>query len=293
MPEASSDDADSHVSDSLGRDPAADALQSRAASHRARSPRIHLSIVHPLRSVDPHRSAPYSEAMANASDFNGADGAGGFGLPKMRARALDRLARAYAEDDLDLAEYERRTASANAAASVDQIVDLMRDVPDFDLGSYGSTASRSTSPTATSGGQPAEFTPSETETRVQVLGDQNYEIADLPGGGLSIVTILGDSTVDLSGIEPGRTVRIGGFALLGDLKVIVPQGTRISTKQITILGDVVRRSGSKLKRKLRDIALDAKMHRREAEGAEYYDSHPPRVVIAGFKLLGDTQIIEV
>jgi hypothetical protein len=192
-----------------------------------------------------------------------------FGLPKVRRAALDRLARGYADDDIDLEDYERRTAQVHDAISIDEITNVMHDVPDFSVdeaaraSSVDQPAQAEASPPANPGAQPA--------TMLQVLGDREFDIADVEGGALRVISLIGETTIDLGGIQPGETVVLSTYSLLGDLTVIVPRGCRVHRRHVLVLGDLEHDRGAS---------------RRGAEDT-------CQVVLRGFKLLGDVTIVEV
>ncbi|MFP4483978.1 MAG: DUF1707 domain-containing protein [Spirochaetaceae bacterium] len=213
-----------------------------------------------------------------------------FGLPKIRQAALDRLARGYADDDIEIDDYERRTEAVNAAESVDEIARIMADVPDFSVddpalfsgsgdGTGGVVGGAGARPPARagSGAAPAQYrrpgTPAENgrpATRLQVLGDREYDLADMENGALRVLSMLGDSTVSLADLRPGEEVVLTHYSLLGDMTIIVPAGCEITRRHVLLLGDEQRQG------------------RRSARPG----GQTPRVVLRGFKLLGDVTILE-
>lgn len=52
-----------------------------------------------------------------------------YGVPKLRRQILQRLADAYADDNLELSEYERRVRAAEYAATIEQLEALVADFP--------------------------------------------------------------------------------------------------------------------------------------------------------------------
>ena len=52
-----------------------------------------------------------------------------YGVPKLRRQILQRLADAYADDNLELSEYERRVRAAEYAATIEQLETLVADFP--------------------------------------------------------------------------------------------------------------------------------------------------------------------
>lgn len=219
-----------------------------------------------------------------------------YGLPKLRTAALERLGRAYADDDLELEDYERRIEAVQAAESVQEIADIMHDVPDFD-------ATGSRSPATAPGGQPAgDVSPGSPTalgagahgpTEVQVLGDRTLDLSDFRNGAVRVVALLGDTRIDVSQLRPGETVVVTDYGALGDFSIRVPAGTDVVNHRVVVLGDVKRgpakssasRRGRGWRIAKRGTTAD---HRREP-----VPSPPPRVILQGFRLLGDTRIIEV
>ncbi len=212
-----------------------------------------------------------------------------FGLPRIRQAALDRLARGYADDDIEIDDYEHRTEAVNAAESVDEIARIMADVPDFNVddpaifsgGAPGTGGDLDTVPNgvpgAASRNAPAGYrrpgaptTGGAPATRLQVLGDREYDLADTDNGALRVISILGDSTVSLADLQPGEEVELSSYSLLGDTTVIVPAGCEIVRRHFLLLGDEERQG----RRSVRPGGGSA------------------RVVLRGFKLLGDVTIVE-
>ncbi len=213
-------------------------------------------------------------------------------MPKMRRAALDRLARAYAEDDLDLDDYEARTEALEAAGSLQDVARVMSDIPDFDpqalaprppfVGPVESRANRMDADPATA---------------IQILGDRTVDLADFANGGIRIFCLLGDTKIDLSALRPGETVFVKDIGLLGDFTLRVPAGTHVVRRRVVLLGDEKRVPQKKL-RKGRGLgpgknttAPEATTTTTSAPASRAQD--PPRVVIEGFRLLGDTKIVDL
>jgi hypothetical protein len=218
-----------------------------------------------------------------------------FGLPRAREAALDRIARAYADDDIDLSDYERRTADIQSAEHLDELQRIMNDVPDFDVtvlvppgaGEAAKKPRRSGAPERRVDGGPDP----DMHTMFQVLGDRDYGSGDALGG-LRIVSLLGDSTVDLRDLQAGETVTLSHLSLLGDLTILVPTGCRVRRQHILLLGDETVREPRKKERRHLHLASDTGDERAPAPQRNFSPGPPPRVVLRGFKLLGDVTIVE-
>lgn len=219
-----------------------------------------------------------------------------FGLPRAKEAALDRIARAYADDDMDLSDYERRTADIQAAEHLDELQRIMSDVPDFDVTAL--VPRRDGAPTRAPGGYGAPEgragagSDEGMHTMFQVLGDRHYGTGDALGG-LRVVSLLGDSTVDLRDLVAGETVTLSHLSLLGDLTILVPAGCRVRRQHILILGDETVREPRKKERKRLRLDPDTGEERSPALARNDLSAGPPpTVVLRGFKLLGDVTILE-
>lgn len=211
-----------------------------------------------------------------------------YGLPRLKAAALERLGRAYADDDLELEDYERRTEAVQAAESVQEIADIMHDVPDFDP-----MGVRSPSPGPGAAPEPAPGPGAHGPTEVQILGDRTLDLTDFRNGAVRVFALLGDTRVDVSQLRPGETVVITDFGALGDFSIRVPAGTDIINHRVVVLGDVERGTArSKDTRRGRGWRI-AKRGTADTRPPEPAYGPAPRVILHGFRLLGDTRIIEV
>lgn len=214
-----------------------------------------------------------------------------YGVPKLRRAALERLARAYADDDLELEDYERRTGEIHAAETVQEIARVMVDVPDFAVDGFGRTASDEQAVARPPGGAEGEH-----GTAVQVLGDREIAFADFRGGAMHVFCLLGDTRIDLADLGPRDTVVVTDHGALGDVVLRVPAGTEVVERRVVILGDF-KRGPARAARGRRNTRWKLEKHGGQAPSqpgrAEGQPARAPRVVLRGFRLLGDTKIIDV
>ncbi|MFW6250010.1 MAG: DUF1707 SHOCT-like domain-containing protein [Alkalispirochaetaceae bacterium] len=217
-----------------------------------------------------------------------------FGLPRARKAVLDRLARAYADDDIELPEYERRTTAAEAAESVDELQRIMHDVPDFDLSGVVPRAAELSGQERPGSGEEERFVPESPggamPTALQLLGDREYGITDVREG-VRIVSLLGDSTVDLRELREGERVVLSHVSLLGDLTILLPAGCSVRRHHLLLLGDENRREPRKKERKR--LGIRGEQSGRDPRSGYIASGPPPIVELRGFKLLGDVTFIEV
>lgn len=180
-----------------------------------------------------------------------------YGLPKMRERVVRMLARAYADGDLELEDYEDRVRRAENAGTTAELQAVVADFPDPPV------ASPSASPDVVSDRAGPFY--------LTLLGDREILPDDLEQDAAAVLSIIGDVTVDLSATRAmeGTSFDITCVSLLGDMKVIVPPGTRIVRKQVSLIGDYKRRTTQ------------------PEPGAERFT-----VVLRGFSLLGDLKVVE-
>ena len=217
-----------------------------------------------------------------------------YGLPKLRRAALERLARAYADDDLELEDYERRTGDIHAAETVQEIARVMADVPDFGIEGFGGRQDTGEQPPvapARSHPAPSSFPAEQGDhgTAVQVLGDREIAFADFRGGAMHVFCLLGDTRIDLTDLGPRDTVVVTDHGALGDVVVRVPAGTEVVEQRVVILGDF-KRGPARTARGRRNTRWKLEKHGGEAPPRP---ARASRVVLRGFRLLGDTKIIDV
>ena len=180
-----------------------------------------------------------------------------YGVPKLRRQILQRLADAYADDNLELTEYERRVRAAEHAATIAQLQALVADFP----GAPGAPPPASAAPAPTAGAS------------VTIMGERKLEVQaaqDLPR---QVINVMGATRIDLSDAPPG-VYELRVYNLMGELQVAVPYGTRINRTLLGLLSDVSVRPW-----KVKRTAAPAR-----------FTSH--QVTLAGVSLLGEVTIRE-
>ena len=195
--------------------------------------------------------------IINPDDDGSAPGSR-YGVPKVRERVIRMLQQAYAAGDLELEDYELRVKRAEDASTVGELKAVVADFPDQSVPAPGVT----TSPVAEAAG-PFYFT---------LIGDRQIHPEDLEQNAASVLSIIGDGKIDLSGTRApeGTTFDITSVSFIGDTKITVPRGTRIIRRGFSLIGSFKRRA------------------RPPAAGAERYT-----LVLRGFKLIGDVKIRDV
>ena len=179
-----------------------------------------------------------------------------YGVPKLRQLVLQRLADAYAYDNLELAEYERRVRVAEHAATIAQLEALVADFPDA-----GRAPQRAPTAALAGGG-----------TVVTVMGDRELRVQAVDDLPRQAINVMGATHLDLSDVPPG-VYELRVFNTLGELNISVPYGTRINR---TLWG------------MLSNVSIRPRKGKRPARTR--FTSH--LVTIAGVSLLGEVVIRE-
>jgi len=147
-----------------------------------------------------------------------------YGVPERRDKIITCLENAYAENNLELDEYERRLDLANKAESIEDLEALVFDFPDHQK-------------PRTLG--PAEFISDESdELKLAIIGDQHLTAEDFSGKAMKTLSIIGDVSIDIrrfrNSVDP---VCIKVYSLSGDTRIIIPRGMKIKNRMKSILGD--------------------------------------------------------
>jgi hypothetical protein len=202
-----------------------------------------------------------------------------FGAPARRQAVLELLKEAYAHDQLDAEEYERRAELAVAARTIEELDRIVADFP-ADIRPAAAALPASEAEIDRLDGLSAP-------TEVTVFGDQRIVAVRGEPPLQRSVSLLGDVVLDLRPLSgQGGVYLIKIVSGIGDTKIIVPPGTVVESRHLSVLGDKAkRRSFGFLKRLGRNLGLLP---------ADDRPASPPgpRVIVTGFKFLGDTVIVE-
>ena len=213
-----------------------------------------------------------------------------YGVPRRRDEIITLLGEAYAQNDLDQSDFERRLELAEGARTIEELQEIIADFP-------STVVDRNTTPEVSAGSAIQEDIERQVErldgmsapTRFTLLGDQHISLLPTEPRVLRTVTILGDSKVDLRPLSgmPG-VILLKVVSLIGDTKIHVSRGTHVDFRLHNLLGDQ-RRSG-------RRDGLLSRLARKITGASAKQEEHPsrpgPMVVVTGFKLIGDTVVIE-
>ncbi|MEN3534102.1 DUF1707 domain-containing protein [Microbispora sp. ZYX-F-249] len=141
-----------------------------------------------------------------------------------RESVVERLRVASAEGRLTLAELTERTEAAYLAQTHGELAQITADLPG---------AAPVSAPVA-----PAARGSRARKWIVAVLGDAKRTGTWRIDDGIGAVCVMGDVVLDLREAEVrGREVDIVATCVMGDVKIIVPDGVDVELSGVTILGD--------------------------------------------------------
>ena len=192
------------------------------------------------------------------ADPDGDDGGlpTGYGVPKLRQQVLQRLADAFADDNLELAEYERRVRGAEMATTIGELEAVVADFPERDT----TVPSRATGPVVGSG------------MAVTVMGSRDMEIEAAGDVPRQVINVMGETRIDLSTAPPG-VYELRVINVMGEIQVAVPYGTQVNRTLWNLLSEVTIRPWKV----------------RRSTGTRF-TSH--QINLAGFSLMGEVTIRE-
>ena len=193
-----------------------------------------------------------------------------YGVPKLRRQILQRLADAFADDNLELAEYERRVRGAEHATTIAQLEALVADFPN------GSRPPPSEPPGAPIAGRGAAVT---------VMGERDLAVQAVQDLPRQVINVMGATRIDLSGAPPG-VYELRVYNVMGELQVAVPYGTQVNRTLWSLLSDVSVRPW-KVKRTMR-----SRFSSRGSGAVQPVRQGAHRVTLAGVSLMGEVTIRE-
>jgi hypothetical protein len=171
-----------------------------------------------------------------------------------REAVVERLRVATVEGRLTLSELTERTEAAYTATTRGELVSITADLP------------------AVSGSPAAPMRPIARDDRewvVAVMGDSKRQGRWRVEGPLAAVAVMGDVVIDLRGAEvPRGDVDITATAVMGDVKIFVPDGVDVQLSGIAVMGD-------------------KKVKVREAPAGQT----APRVVVRATAIMGDVKVM--
>ncbi|GAB4197626.1 MAG: hypothetical protein OHK0057_01960 [Thermoflexibacter sp.] len=188
-----------------------------------------------------------------------------YGLPKKREEVIQELQTAFANQNLDDAEYESRLNEALAAKSIEDLEVIVCDFPlevKHKLFPKELAPAPSQEVTSSNSSLPSSSLQSINSYRV-ILGDDKRQIALLDASTQHFITILGNQKIDLRksilqsnhlkiNVEnllgstiidlrnenlEGKHIDIWVGGMLGDIKIFIPQGGSIQREAQMFAGN--------------------------------------------------------
>jgi hypothetical protein len=143
-------------------------------------------------------------------------------------RAVDeQLQAALSDGVLTLSEYDERAGQCWAARTRTDLDVLLRDLPQAQ-------------PTARPHASPVDVGPCSVAA---VLSDSELDVPVLPGQPVQATAVLGTATVDLRREDLPAEVHVRATAVLGEVKVRVPQGSTVHLTGSAVLGERATKAG--------------------------------------------------
>ena len=168
-----------------------------------------------------------------------------------REAAVERLRVATVEGRLTLTELTERTGAAYTATTRGELVAITADLP------------------AVAGAPATPVARDDREWVVAVMGDSRRQGRWRVERPLAAVAVMGDVVLDLRGAEvPRGDVDITATAVMGDVKIYVPDGVDVQLSGIAVMGD-------------------KKVKVREAPAGQT----APKVVVKAAAVMGDVKVI--
>jgi hypothetical protein len=172
-----------------------------------------------------------------------------FGVPRLRDQVAAMLGDAYSHNYIDTEDYEKRLELVESARSRGEIFSAIADFPasmkdrylsdedipgkDTESGRYngntGTTESRSGGAGASSG---------YTERYESIFSSNTVSHSQLRENRVSCSAVFGEMTIDLSTLPPGGEFHIYGKIVFGEMKIYVPENTRIVRRCQAIFSDI-------------------------------------------------------
>ncbi len=160
---------------------------------------------------------------------------GGQPLSQARQATIDTLCEQFANDAMDMEEFERRLDVAHRASTTAELHELLRDLPGGGVPAVAETPSASVAPRSFSVARSDQV--KDQAFVVAVLGGTSRKGRWSPARSNYALAMFGGSELDFreAVLPPGVTdVRV--FALCGGVEIIVPPGLNVEAHGLALLG---------------------------------------------------------
>lgn len=157
------------------------------------------------------------------------------GLQDRRARTVERLCEHFAQDHLELAEFEARLDRAHSAATLADLDSLLSDLP--------ATTTRTETPAKNTGlGVAAHLR--ATRFMLAFMGGVDHRGQWQPARRNIAVAVWGGAVLDFRDVDlPPGVTEISLFCCMGGAEIIVPPGMPVDCDGIAIMGGFDNEAG--------------------------------------------------
>ena len=133
--------------------------------------------------------------------------------------------------------------------------------------------------------EPAELT---RETVAAVLGSASRNGEWEPADVTQVFSLLGNASLDFTrALLPGGVTEVQAFTVLGEVKILVPEGLEVEVTGSALLGDF--KQSTQVSRTRRLIRRTLRAARGDYEDDE--DEEPPLLRVTGFAIMARVKVI--
>jgi hypothetical protein len=185
-------------------------------------------------------------------------------IEKLRDRVMDDLVRQYSLERVDLPEFERRSGLVSKAATRDELVAQVSDLPDLP---GGRRAERPSAPPGSAGWRIGSENARPSDYAVAIFSGSDFKGVWQAPRSLTALCVFGGSSIDFRrAIVPEEGVAISCLCLFGGVDIIVPPGMRVRVRGVGIFGGFDRTEN------------------------EVDDPNAPTIVVEGLALFGGVSV---
>lgn len=197
-------------------------------------------------------------------------------VEQRREEVIDILTDAFSRDIIGTEQYELRVEEANRRNSVEELNQLVSDVQG--LGGGSAALQRYPDPGM--------------QTVRSIFSSQQMDGDWLVHDHVQVHSVFGSATLDLRRPVLGPLTTITLTAVLGDVKIIVPRGVKVTVDVTPVLGEVKRQNeDQKLLQQVKGFISSFLGEGNEIEPVNPHSHPAARVQVSGQAILGSVYII--
>lgn len=203
--------------------------------------------------------------------------------PLERDRIVEALCEHYAQDRLEIEEFERRVERAHRARTRDELQALLADLPSLEGPASplrpgaqlvsGGGGDRGGNPTESDPGASPDtllpFRVPERQTELAIWSGRVRKGAWIPARQIRAIGIMGGVELDFrEALLSGEPIHIQAGAFMGGVEIVVPPGVRVETDGFAFMGGFEE----------------------DTEGGATAPSGAPVIRVTGFAFMGGVEI---